>query len=609
MQQNTTEKMINYFINTPSVGTAKVSPDLKWVVWEWANLGPCTDVYISSLTPSTSPKKLTDFGQNTHVLSWSTNSRFIIVGHDYDGDEHIRLYRVDVENGDVLTLTDPHPPHYIFGGEIHPDNKHIVYSVNYDFVEKKETEVSVVYKHNIETNKKFILAEPKKNTPAYPRLNKQGTYVAYIRSDRDPRGKQLWLVDIDGKEDREIVHVGDTEKVSSFCWHQNGEVIIFVAEAGTHRKVGMFNIHTNVMSWIIDDPARNIEEVYVLQGTDAVALDETTHGQSRVTFFDTDLIKETPFTTLQTVIPLAQLSPSMWVSFFYNSTQPGEIIIHDQSNILRSITQVFERVDYTKDDLVQAERYVWNSTDGLHIEGWLYKPQGKSIGTIIRIHGGPTVHSEDVFNMSIQYFVSQGFTVLDPNYRGSTGFGISFQKAIEKDGWGGIEQGDILSGIRSLIVDGIAEEQKIGIIGTSYGGYSAWHAITHFPKKYIAAAIPICGMTDLVVDYETTRPDLRRYSEEMMGGSPYEIPQKYQERSPINFINNIEGALFIVQGANDPNVTLENVHTVENALKKNNIEYETLIFNDEGHGIMKPKNVKILLTRSVEFFKKSFSQS
>jgi len=124
----------------------------------------------------------------------------------------------------------------------------------------------------------------------------------------------------------------------------------------------------------------------------------------------------------------------------------------------------------------------------------------------------------------------------------------------------------------------------------------------------VAASAPICGMTDLVVDYETTRPDLRPYSEEMMGGSPNQVPKRYYECSPIHFVGNIKGRLLIVQGLQDPNVTPENVRTVTSALQKAEIKYQLLTFEDEGHGISKPQNQKILYLRLLEFFESSFSE-
>jgi dipeptidyl aminopeptidase/acylaminoacyl peptidase len=184
---------------------------------------------------------------------------------------------------------------------------------------------------------------------------------------------------------------------------------------------------------------------------------------------------------------------------------------------------------------------------------------------------------------------------------------MAFREAIKADGWGGLEQEDIRAGVESLIAQGIAQAGKVGITGTSYGGYSSWCAITRYPAETIAASAPICGMTDLVVDYESTRPDLRPYSEEMMGGSPDQVPEKYRERSPIHFVGNIEGKLLIVQGARDPNVTPENVRAVTAALKEAGIPYETLTFDDEGHGVGRPKNQKVLYLRLLDFFTGAFS--
>ena len=155
----------------------------------------------------------------------------------------------------------------------------------------------------------------------------------------------------------------------------------------------------------------------------------------------------------------------------------------------------------------------------------------------------------------------------------------------------------------------MAEPGRVGVTGTSYGGYSAWWAITHFEPEIVAAAAPICGMTDLAIDYYATRPDLRPYSEEMMGGSPEDVPDRYRERSPINFVKNIKGDLLIVQGLKDPNVTQDNVHAVTKALKAQNIPYELLTFEDEGHGIARPKNLRVLYPRLAEFFHKAFDKS
>src|SRR5205823_1529486 len=229
-----------------------------------------------------------------------------------------------------------------------------------------------------------------------------------------------------------------------------------------------------------------------------------------------------------------------------------------------------------------AQDFRWRSVDGLEVQGWLYRPKGEARGTIVYVHGGPTSHSEDRVNAEVQYYVSRGFNVLDPNYRGSTGFNLGFREAIKEDGWGGREQDDIRAGIEALIEAGIARRGKVGMTGTSYGGYSSWCGITRWPPAVLAASAPVCGMTDLVVDYESTRPDLRPYSEEMIGGRPDQVPERYYERSPANFAGNIKGRLLIVQGLQDPNVTPKNVSAMQEALQRAGVPYELLAFEDEG---------------------------
>jgi dipeptidyl aminopeptidase/acylaminoacyl peptidase len=258
--------------------------------------------------------------------------------------------------------------------------------------------------------------------------------------------------------------------------------------------------------------------------------------------------------------------------------------------------------------LAPAEDFRWRSTDGLEIQGWLYRAH-KPQGTIVHVHGGPTSVAEDRVNAEIQFYVNQGFNVLAPNYRGSTGFGLEFQDSIKQDGWGGREQDDIRAGIEALIAAGVAQPGHVGVTGTSYGGYSSWCAITRCPPDVVAAAAPICGMTDLVIDYETTRPDLRPYSAEMMGGRPDQVPERYRERSPIHFVKNIKGRLLIVQGLRDPNVTPENVRAAGMALQEHGVEFQTLVFEDEGHGISRPKNQKVLYERLAAFFGEAFDRS
>ncbi|MCX8103757.1 MAG: prolyl oligopeptidase family serine peptidase [Candidatus Bipolaricaulota bacterium] len=606
----TPEEFLDALLNIPGLVDPHVSPDGKWVAWTWFRVGPAADVFVAPTDGSSPPIRLTETPENTFVVSWTPDSKAVIVEEDKGGDERVQLFRIEIERPSVMIpLTEPSPNYYIRGGQLHPTGRWLVYGANYDFERSQEIEPTLIYRHDLLTRERTVLARPQRGGYIVPKLNLQGTHILYPRKDLHPAGTQVWLVDIDGQSDREILNFGPTVKVEA-SWFPDGQRVLFLAEAKTHRRLGVWEMRSGQITWLLDDPQRNIEYAFVPANSSKIVLVEIAQARVRPALLDLKTHKEFVLPKIEgNLIPLAPLNreETEWIGAYYSARQPTDLV-RFSLDALRperfvSLTRIWERTSVRPGDLVLAEEIRWRSVDGLEIQGWLYRAKAhKSTGTIVYIHGGPTAHSEDRFSAQIQFFVSQGFHVFDPNYRGSTGFGLAFQEKIKEDGWGGREQDDIRTGIENLIKLGIAQPGKVGVTGTSYGGYSSWCAITRWPPEIVAAAAPVCGMTDLVVDYQTTRPDLRPYSEEMMGGSPEQVPQKYYERSPINFVQNIQGKLLIVQGVRDPNVTPENVRAVREALDRAGIRYEVLVFDDEGHGVLRPRNQKTLYLRLAEFF-------
>ena len=608
------EEYLDALLSLPSIDDElwpQVSRDGKWVAWTWFQSGPATDVFVAPIDGSKPPIRLTETDQNTLLVSWTPDSQAVIVEQDKDGDERVQLFRVDLASPLTLNpLTEPEPNYYIRGGSMHPRENWLVYAANVHPESSEETEESYIYRYDLDTEKRVPLAHQEKGGYTEAKLNATGTHILYSRNDLHPAGRQVWLVDIDGKGDRELFNFGNKRKVVA-NWHPDGQRALVLAETDTHRRLGIWSLGGTNVRWLIDDPSRDIRAVFVPEGCAKAVVVENYQGCVYSSFLDIESRDEYAVLINEgNLIPLAPVSDTEWVGFYYSARQPGDIVRFEPSNLqpdeFVSLTRVWERTPLSQKQLVPAEDFRWNSVDGMSIHGWLYKASRHVRGTIVYVHGGPTYHSPDFLNAEIQFFVSQGFNVLDPNYRGSTGYGLPFQQAILEDGWGGREQEDLRTGIQALIEAGIAQPGKIGMTGTSYGGYSSWWAITHFPIDIVSAVAPICGMTDLVVDYETTRPDIRPYSEEMIGGRPDQVPERYYERSPIHFVQNIKGKLLIIQGGQDPNVTPQNVADVVKALNEHGIPYELLNFKDEGHGIYKEKNQRTLYLRLVEFFKKAF---
>lgn len=606
--------MLDALLQMPRIFGAQVSPDGRWAAWTWMGLGENVDIFAAPLDGSQPPLRLTENGEKTVFITWLPDSSGVLVAQDTGGNERTGLYRVDLAHPLQMTaLTDPAPHYFLRGGEITPDGRTLIYAANIDLASGDEIEQVCVIRHDLETGQRAEITRPQQGGYIVPQLSPDGRLVLYNRKDRHPAGEQLWLCGVDGAGDREIINAGDDKKAFG-SWMPDSRRIILIAEAAAHLRVGIYDTVSGETRWLIDDPARMIADASIanVPGANLITVIETKAARAVASLLDADSGLETRLPQLTgTLIPLAPAGDGLWAALYYSSKQPSDIVLcdplHLDPNAFISVARVWDYVKLKREDLTQAEDFRWTSIDGREIQGWLYRTAlSPSRGAILYVHGGPTAHATDNVSAEVQYYASQGFDVLVPNYRGSTGFSLEFQESIKQDGWGGREQDDVAYAAKALIEAGIAQAGKIGVTGTSYGGYTAWHQIVHTPTDWIAAAAPVCGMTDLVIDYETTRPDLRPYSEEMMGGRPDQVPDKYHQASPINFVSNIKGRLMIVQGMNDPNVTPDNVHVVQKALDQNGVEYELLAFDDEGHGIVRPSNLRKLYPALAGFFASAF---
>jgi dipeptidyl aminopeptidase/acylaminoacyl peptidase len=220
---------------------------------------------------------------------------------------------------------------------------------------------------------------------------------------------------------------------------------------------------------------------------------------------------------------------------------------------------------------------------------------------VVMPHGGPTGQTNDGFSRYATALASRGYVVIQPNPRGSTGYGLAFQKANYQD-LGGGDLKDELAGKQFLVDSGYVDPKRVGIFGGSYGGFMTLMAIGKAPDAF-AAAVDLFGIIDWRTMWEHEDAELQAYQRSLLG-SPEENPKVYDATSPLTYINAVKAPLLVQQGENDIRVPPGQAKQVVEALKKKGNTVDAVFYPEEGHGFYKREHQQDSLQRMVEWFDK-----
>jgi dienelactone hydrolase len=287
-------------------------------------------------------------------------------------------------------------------------------------------------------------------------------------------------------------------------------------------------------------------------------------------------------------------------------TDPGERYIFDRGTKKLTLQyKVRERIPREQMASMQAVHYP--SSDGLEIPAYLTLPKGvpaKNLPAILLPHGGPWARDGWGFNNLAQFMANRGYAVLQPNFRGSTGYGKKFLNAGNKQ-WGDKMQDDVTWGVKYLVAQGIADPKRVGIMGGSYGGYATLAAVAFTPDVY-GAAVAIVAPSNLITLLDSIPPYWEAgriiFYERM--GNPKTAEGKAQlvRQSPLTAAGKIKTPLLVAQGANDPRVKKAESEQIVIALRDRGFPVEYILAPDEGHGFQRPVNSMSLWAASERFF-------
>jgi len=254
-----------------------------------------------------------------------------------------------------------------------------------------------------------------------------------------------------------------------------------------------------------------------------------------------------------------------------------------------------------------SEVVSWKSRDGTPIEGVLRKPAGYAPGQkrplLVLVHGGPTGTSRPTlvggtYVYPVEPFLAKGALILDPNYRGSAGYGEAFRSRNVRnlgvgDAW------DVLAGVDQLVKQGLVDPARVGVMGWSQGGYISAFLATHDAGHFRAVSVG-AGISNWVTYYVNT--DIHPFTRQYLAATPWDDMEIYRKTSPMTYIKSAKVPVLIQHGDGDKRVPLPNAYELYQGLVDQGVKAKLVVFKGFGHGLNKPKAVRAALEQNLEWF-------
>jgi dipeptidyl aminopeptidase/acylaminoacyl peptidase len=281
-----------------------------------------------------------------------------------------------------------------------------------------------------------------------------------------------------------------------------------------------------------------------------------------------------------------------WLVAFTDDAGPVRYYGYDRAT--RTGSFLFDsRPELSRYELAHMEPFSFTTRDGLTVHGYVTFPPGggrSGLPAVLDVHGGPQVRDVWGWNPEAQWFANRGYLCIQVNYRGSTGYGKAFVNAGDRE-WGAKMHDDLIDAVGYVVEQGWADRDRIAIYGGSYGGYAALVGAAFTPDVF-RCAVDIVGPSNLQTLLETIPPYWAPVKAQLYKrvGNPETDQEFLWSRSPLSRARDIRIPLLIAQGANDPRVKQAESEQIVAALAEAGIDYEYMLFPDEGHGFAKPEN-------------------
>jgi dipeptidyl aminopeptidase/acylaminoacyl peptidase len=551
------------------------------------------------------PIQLTESDDRQYNAAWSPDGKWIVYQQDRAGDELWDLYAVPSDGGEIINLT--HTPAI---REQDPHWSHDGSTIAFVYKPKDGSQYDIALL-NWSTRKVQLLTHEQQpgyawNVVAWSSDNKT-IYAGRVNppfTDAD-----VYRIDVaTGKMENLTAHQGTIRYLGSSLSPDDKTLLLSSDAKGGYMNVALLDVATRKVSWVTDLKWESFGGNFSPDGKrftyivnedgviDAYLIDRSTNRADKVELpHGLNAFSGNPN-------EFAPQSDRMIVSH-EASNQPADLWVYNlRARHAEQLT--FSAIASLRATPLPSSQIVhYKSFDGKIITALLWVPfnlkRDGSNPAIVLPHGGPTGQMVDYWNTDVAALASRGYICIAPNPRGSTGYGLDFQKANFQD-LGGGDLKDEIAGVNFLEATGYIDPRKIGIYGGSYGGFMTLMAIGKTPDVW-AAAVDEYGIINWSTMLKSSDPSLNEYLKALLG-NPEENRKVYEEDSPITYIRSEKAPLLVLQGDNDPRVPKEEAQQVVDILKKEGRVVDVHYYPNEGHGFVKRENQIDSIRRTLAWF-------
>ncbi len=532
-----------------------------------------------------------DKDRGVRVFMWAQDGRHVLYLKDAGGDENWRLYDVDLDtmerrdltpfegiHAEIIAMSKRHPTQVLVG--INADNPelHDVYRLDLSTGSLVKEIVNPGYAGWV-ADEDLVVRCALQPLP-------DGAYDVLVRDTAEADWRTLWTIPAEDATSSDIL---------SFSGDGSSLLVISAAGANTGRLTRI-DLATGAASVLAQDPDADVSGAMLHPDTRDPQIVMILKDRMTYTVLDPSVEDD-----LKAVRELHHGDPvfvgrdeadKTWLVGFTNDTGPIPYFMYDR--VTRSARFLFEHQPALSSySLAPMEPFTFTARDGLEIHGYVTFPVGlgrSGLPAVVNVHGGPQVRDSWGYDPEAQWFANRGYLCVEVNYRGSTGYGKAFVAAGDRE-WGGKMHDDLIDAVSHVVGAGWADPARVAIYGGSYGGYAALVGAAFTPDVF-RCAVDIVGPSNLKTLLETIPPYWAPAIAQLYRrvGNPETDADFLWSRSPLSRARDIRIPLLIAQGANDPRVKQAESEQIVAALKEAGIDYEYMLFPDEGHGFAKPEN-------------------